>query len=411
MDVFSVAKDCADAFCRASGIGCTVTDIKGRQVSEYGYGIGSCELCTATGINKGGCDEAHAYGMTEAERFGGRYIYYCPMGLVCFVSPIQQEIGSAARITAGPFFMVEREDYIGCELDDLPADIARRAETVAKKIPVVPPERIEYLSKLLFMSAGYMSSWASMDLINERMQSSRLQEKIGGYIHQLKGDVVTAYPIDKEKALLKAVEKGNKEQAQELLNELLGHIMFSTGYDYEQIKARCYALMVLIGRAAMDAGADSEYALSIGDEGLKSISRCQNGEQLCLWLSKTANTLIDRIFRYREAPHASIIKRCTEYIDKNYSERITLDTLARVVYLSQAYISRIFHKETGLSFNEYLNSVRVEHSKAMLIKNTMRIADISSAVGFEDQSYFTKVFKKHTGVTPGSYRERLAKGI
>ncbi len=407
MDIFAVANDCADAFCRASGIGCTVTDVTDRQISEYGYGIGSCELCNIAGRNKGSCEEAHAHGMTEAERFGGRYIYYCPMGLVCFVSPIQQEIGATARITAGPFFMVEREDFIACELEHLDADSISYAVSIANKIPIIPPERIEYLSKLLFMSAGYMSSWASMDLINERLQSRQQQEKIGSYIHQLKGDGITSYPIDTEKALLKAVGKGDKKLAQELLNNLLGHIMFSTGYDYEQIKARCYSLMVLIGRAAVDAGADCDYTLSIGDVGMKSISQCHNGEQLCIWLSKTANTLMDRIFLYREAPHASIIKRCTDYIDKNYYEHITLDTLARVVYLSQAYISRIFHKETGLSFNEYLNRARVEHSKALLIEKTMRIADISSAVGFEDQSYFTKVFKKYTGVTPGNYRERL----
>ncbi len=409
MDIVNVAKECADAFNRASGIGCTVTDVSDVHVAEFGYGIKSCELCSAMGDSRDRCDGAHAYGMNEAERFGGRYIYYCPKGLVCFVSPIQGELYSTARITAGPFFMVEREDFADCEMGDLSDECIKQAEEVSQKIPVIPPQRIEYLSKLLFMSASYMNNRVSLDLLNDRLQSSKIQESIGGYIHQLKGEEAASYPMEKEKALLKAVEKGDKTLAQDLLNQLLGHIMFSTGYDYEQIKARTYGLMVLIGRAATDAGADPEYALSVGDEGMRAISKFESGEQLCLWLSKTANSLMDKIFRFREAPHASLIRKCTEYIEKNYQDRITLDTMARVVYLSQAYISRIFHKETGHSFTEYLNRVRVEHSKSLLRSGQIRIADIAAAVGFEDQSYFTKVFKKHTGVTPGHYRERISK--
>ncbi len=408
MDIINIASECADAFNRASGLGCTVTGDDGAHLDEYGYGIKSCELCHVIGNNRVRCDAAHAYGMNEAERFGGRYIYYCPMGLACFVSPIQGELQSVARITAGPLFMVEREDFIMCELEGLSEEFLSRATEIVGKIPVVPSFRIEYLSKLLFMSAGYMNNRLSVDLLNDRLQSGQIQEKIGSYIHQLKGEEPESYPMEKEKLLLKAVEKGDKEVAQDMLNQLLGHIMFSTGYDYEQIKARTYGLMVLIGRAATDAGADPEYALSVGDEGMRVISTFESGEQLCLWLSKTANSLMDKIFRYREAPHASLIHRCTEYIDKNYRERITLESLSRVVFLSQAYISRIFHKETGSSFNDYLNTVRVGHSKIMLRKQSLRIADIALSVGFEDQSYFTKVFKRHTGMTPGHYRERIS---
>ncbi len=407
MEIINIARECADAFNKASGIGCTVTDNSDNNVAEFGYGIRSCELCSAMGHNKSRCDDAHAYGMNEAERFGGRYIYYCPMGLVCFVSPIQGELQAAARITAGPFFMVEREDYIDCEMDDLSNDCKKKAIEVAGKIPVVPPPRIEHLSKLLFMSASYMNNKLSLDMLNDRLQSRQIQEKIGGYIHQLKGEERASYPMEKEKALLKAVEKGDKPLAQDLLNQLLGHIMFSTGYDFEQIKARTYGLMVLIGRAATDAGADPEYALSVGDEGLRAISGFKNGEQLCLWLSKTVNSLMDKIFKYREAPHASIIRRCTEYIEKNYQEHITLESMAAVIYLSEAYLSRIFRKETGQSFTEYLNRMRIEQSKEMLRLKSNRIVDVAAAVGFEDQSYFTKVFKKHTGITPGHYRERI----
>ncbi len=411
MNIFDVAKECADAFNKASGIGCSVTDSSGNNLAEYGYGIVGCELCSALGKvlegDKTHCSAVHAYGMSEAERFGGRYIYRCVIGLNCFVSPILGEVGSAARITAGPFLMVDKEDFIECELNDY--SIAQRdvAGAILDKIPTVEPARIESLSKMLFMSAGYMYNRMSLDSINERTYSRQIQEKIGGYIHQLKGEERQSYPIEKEKALLRAVTKGDKEKAQELLNQLLGHIMFSTGHDFEQIKARSYSLMVLIARAAADAGVETDYALAVGDEGMRILQKMHSGEQLCLWLSKTANSLMDRIFKFQDLRHSFAIRKCIDYIEKHYHEHITLQSVARLVFLSESYVSRVFHSETGQSFKEYLNNVRVEHSKELLLDERIRIADIAAEVGFEDQSYFTKVFKKYVGVTPNRYREKM----
>ena len=68
-----------------------------------------------------------------------------------------------------------------------------------------------------------------------------------------------------------------------------------------------------------------------------------------------------------------------------------------MVYLSPAYLSRIFKQETGVTFNEYLNRVRVNKAKELLRRRELRMTDISLAVGYEDQSYFTKVFKRVAG--------------
>ena len=64
----------------------------------------------------------------------------------------------------------------------------------------------------------------------------------------------------------------------------------------------------------------------------------------------------------------------------------------------------LFKKSTGSSFKEYLNMVRIEESKRLLSNTDFSIIDIAIAVGFEDQSYFSKVFKKFTGLTPKQFR-------
>lgn len=74
------------------------------------------------------------------------------------------------------------------------------------------------------------------------------------------------------------------------------------------------------------------------------------------------------------------------------------------MHLHPSYFSTVFKNATGLSFKEYLNKVRIEESKILLQNTDFSIIDIAVAVGFEDQSYFSKVFKKYTGTTPKQFR-------
>lgn len=68
-------RECASAFCTAAGIGCTVTDAQGRLLFAQGYGCTQCELCAASAREAGVCMQTQLYGMREAERFGGSYLF------------------------------------------------------------------------------------------------------------------------------------------------------------------------------------------------------------------------------------------------------------------------------------------------------------------------------------------------
>ena len=110
------------------------------------------------------------------------------------------------------------------------------------------------------------------------------------------------------------------------------------------------------------------------------------------------------MFDYIPSRGNEIIKRAIRYISGNYSQNLTLEDLAEHVNLNPSYFSSLFKQSTGSSFREYLNMVRIEESKRLLANTDYSIIDISLAVGFEDQSYFSKVFKKYTGLTPKQFR-------
>lgn len=406
-----LAVECADAFAQACGIGCVVSLAGGDVVHGIGYSCAACAMCRAAGLVQEKCVQSQNYGMAEAERFGGKYVYFCPLGLTCFVSPILGSEGGEARITVGPFLMVERADFAECDLAGrlcLAGPQLAQACAELEKVPVVSAEKVNSLSTLLFMSVGFMNNVSAANRMLETQDSDAIQGQITAYIQQLKGlgGEAKPYPFDTERALLKAIAQSDKPEAQRLLNELFGYIFFVAGGDFEQAKSRIYELLVLISRTAIDAGADPEGTLKLSHTYLQTLPRLKDVDALCLWLTGVMEKYIDSVFNYMDAKHADAIHRAIQYLRRHCAEKVTLNEMAAMTYLSPAYFSRIFKSETGVSFSQFLTGVRVEKAKDLLVHGSERLTDIALACGFEDQSYFTKVFKKVAGIAPLKYRDR-----
>lgn len=91
------------------------------------------------------------------------------------------------------------------------------------------------------------------------------------------------------------------------------------------------------------------------------------------------------------------------YLQFCYQQQITGDLLAGRFDISFDYLNRLFRKNVGKPIFQYLNSLRIAHARELLTTTSMRISQISERVGFMDESYFSKVFKKYTGVCPADY--------
>ena len=100
----------------------------------------------------------------------------------------------------------------------------------------------------------------------------------------------------------------------------------------------------------------------------------------------------------------SSIQAAVDYINEHYSEKITLDDVSRHIYLNRTYASQLFKKHMNVNFADYLEIVRINKAKEFLLDTSMQIAEIALKVGYSNQSYFTKVFKRNTGMSPNSFR-------
>lgn len=234
-------KKMVDTFFYTSGVPCRLYTRGGEMLCESGQSQSSCALCRKvtelTGIQTQ-CDRIHIHGALQSERFGGRYIYFCPFDMAYFSSPIMMEGRFDGALVAGPVLIVPPEDYLDDLMEDrhLPPHHGEELRLALSTLPQMEPERLNYLSEQLFANAVYISD-SSHEMFLARNEN-RQQNLIGEYIQMLKTDEEQEpYPIEKEQELSAAITQGDRETAARLLNELLGHILFSSG-STEMIRTR-----------------------------------------------------------------------------------------------------------------------------------------------------------------------------
>lgn len=101
-----------------------------------------------------------------------------------------------------------------------------------------------------------------------------------------------------------------------------------------------------------------------------------------------------------------LVSRALNYMKANYSKDLTLKTVADELYISTWYLSKLLKKETGSTFIDLLNDMRIEEAKKLLLNPKHKIYEIAELVGFSDVAYFTKLFKRLTGLKPMEFRNR-----
>ena len=113
--------------------------------------------------------------------------------------------------------------------------------------------------------------------------------------------------------------------------------------------------------------------------------------------------LCNRLYEKSKKTHSVI--EVQKYIDKNYSnESLSISKIAEQLEMSQNYIVRLFKKETGMTFSDYLTNTRIRNAIMLMRDKTLDIEDIAKLVGYSTKSYFSSIFKKNVGISPVDYK-------
>jgi AraC-like DNA-binding protein/ligand-binding sensor protein len=406
-------RECIGSFHQVTKLGCLFCAPDGAVIQDLGNSAKQCHLCDALSCSADLCVISRSRAWHEAERFGGKYIYNCPKGLTCIATPVQTDFDTIGYITAGPFLMVEPEDYLQCELLPCAAEPERmqQAEVELRRIPCVSPDQAEAMAKQLFLSVGGVGKAYNIGSMLEKQNTIKLMGELSEFTNAVKQSMQQVrYPLQLEKEFLQAICYSDKVKAEELLNQLLGHIFFLTGGDFSYIRARISELLVLSARAAIDGGADEQMILAQCQTYNGEMQEIYDVDRLCFWLTDVLKQFMTLLFGDGASSGRNVMQRALSHIRDHMGEHVSLDEVARLVHLSPSYFSRLFKSETGQTFSEYLQTVRIERAKSFLKNSECSLTEIAEKTGFFDQSHFIKTFKQATGLTPGLYRRRRDRG-
>lgn len=353
-----------------------------------------CEHCKCERCNK---NFTMAYGINEANRWQGKYVSYCPLGLV-FVSA---SLHNNAGMIAGPIVIGEPNDTFV----DFPYPTMLES---LSDLTVMNTSEVQHLAELMKGVVGscYAES-KSMDVVEFNQQdylNALYEAKDTLKLGEVTSEKADKYPIKDERKLLAAIRDGDKSRAQEMLNKLLGEIYFYSDFKIELIKARMIELVTLLSREAISSGANISNMFKNNTNYIREIEKAESIDEISTWLTGIMHNFVHIVFDYSGVKHSDIVYKVSSYIKENFKQKLTLDEISKEVGMSSAYLSSIFKKEMGISISNYINKTRVEYSKRMLKNTSMTLSFIAGECCFETPSYFTKVFKDFVGVTPRQYR-------
>lgn len=208
-----------------------------------------------------------------------------------------------------------------------------------------------------------------------------------------------------ELSILNSVKEGRAEDALAQSLETDACLGTLSGDELTHWKYAAVAAITLCTRAAIQGGVFPASAYHHSDYFIQKLDDCADIASVLAVRNRAICALADQVNQKTSTKADGYIDKCVDYIVKHYREKIYLEELAASLGLSANYLSKLFFKETGIHFQDYIVRHRVDRSTGLLSHSNMSITDIATYVGFPSQSYFGRVFKKTIGITPRQYRE------
>ena len=215
------------------------------------------------------------------------------------------------------------------------------------------------------------------------------------------------YPFHYERAVQDKVRCGDRKQAKKALRELLDEI-FKSKASMETIKACVLELLIVISRSAVEGGANLDQLTLMNMKSINELHSCHSKEQVEQWMLGSLDSFMENMLKNRSSINLRVVNKACDYIIENCHRNISLEEVSQTVHLSHFYFSRLFKQEKGCNFVDFITKIRVDRAKAMLQNPDHTVVQIAAEVGYQDASYFCRVFRHVMGMTPKQYRsERI----
>lgn len=221
---------------------------------------------------------------------------------------------------------------------------------------------------------------------------------------------------------LDVVNTWNTENLERVIYDALVHLDYNACYQITKktaledcpmmepvaLKEAVLLLMLNLSKILSNVLAAQDYYLL--KENIKfEINNCENYDILWHKINRLLRKMIHELDVQKQDLNGVIIQKCKEFIDENYAEDFTLESIASNYHFSSAYFGNLFKEYTELSFSKYLTKVRLKNAQDLLIRTDLGMNEIAQLVGISDAAYFNRVFKKEYSISPNKYRQMNAR--
>ncbi|KWX78204.1 helix-turn-helix domain-containing protein [Paenibacillus jilunlii] len=349
----------------------------------------------------------------------GNHAAAAPLPLLCttaylenfVVLPLYGELEQTGSIVIGPsLYAPLTEENAGTLLRDHNIPPGRQEAWLQyyRNLPVLDRMRLYHAAILLYtLATGQALSISELLHDPQLLQPAQLKDSAPDLnLSYRRENTWLHHDPSQERELFRHIRSGDKN----------GLLQTHAGFNEDQYgllskksqlrskKNLAISSITLATRAAIDGGLFWEIAYTLSDFHIQHIEELKDIPAVDRALLAALCEFADHVKDNRRSKLSRTSALCQNFIFNHLYEELTLSKLAGVTGLNASYLSQLFKKETGFAVSDYIQRERIEEAKRLMELPGITLSDIATRLHFNDQSYFTKVFKKYTGITPKQFR-------
>lgn len=318
-------------------------------------------------------------------------------------------------LVVGPFMTEEPTSQLlmeWAEKHHIPPSQQRQVYEYCSAIPILRDNAqllamLDTLGKRLFQDAGFVSEDVSQILFEGFAAEDVQFLEEGDTLWNMK-NMEMRYSYENE--LMDAVSRGHLHKA-DLLLASFSHFSFEkrSADPVRNLKNYCIIMNTLLRKAAERGGVHPLYLDRTSSRFAFRIEQLSAQQQILPLMEEMFRTYCQLVRKHSMKGYSPPVQKAITLIEADLTENLNLRSLSHSLNVSSSYLSTLFKKETGQTLTDYINRRRVKHAKHLLETTRLQIQTIAQHCGIMDVHYFSKVFKKLTGMTPKAYRDSLHK--
>jgi len=345
------------------------------------------------------------YALQQSINIGEPYVFEAAPGMATWVVALEDRRRIHGGLVGGEVLLQDR----GVAAEDVTAYLVghgmsdQDAERFLERLPEWPAPRVREVAWFAFETFYELSGWAA-ELVEENRRKIQQQKQLTQAIEdQKRAGGEALYAFEKERVLLSNIRAGDRNGARRILNEMLAAIYMSSPR-LVVLRARAIELVSCLTRAAIEDNPLMEPLIEINHQWTERLIRARSFESLSEELMAALDDFIDGIYLHGANRSNTKVQLALEFISRHFGKAISLRHVAGAVGLSSSRLAHLVKDYTGKTVIQIIQETRVRQAQRLLERTDKTCTEIAYEVGFGDQSYFTKHFKRLAGITPARYR-------